>query len=62
LSVTEDPLVSSDIIGQKYGAIIDLPMTRVIDGDMVCILSWYDNEEGYTQTLIGHVLKVAETL
>jgi glyceraldehyde 3-phosphate dehydrogenase len=62
LSVTEDPIVSSDIIGQKFGAIIDLSMTKVIDGDMVCVLSWYDNEEGYTQTLIGHILKVAKTL
>jgi len=62
LSTTEDPLVSSDIIGQKYGAIVDLLMTRVVDGDMVHILSWYDNEEGYTQTLIGHILKAAAIL
>ena len=62
LSTTEDPLVSSDIIGQKYGAIVDIGMTRVVDGDMVHILSWYDNEEGYAQTLIGHILKAAATI
>ena len=62
LSITEDPLVSSDILGQKFGAIVDLGMTRVVDGDMVHILSWYDNEAGYTETLINHIVKAAATL
>ncbi len=56
--VTEDQLVSSDIIGSPYGAIIDLKFTRVIDGDLVNVLSWYDNEYGYVSTLIKHLAKV----
>lgn len=55
-AVSEDPLVSSDIIGQPYGAIADLPMTHVVDGNLVRVLSWYDNEMGYTETLVRHVI------
>ena len=58
-AVTEDPLVSTDIIGQPYGAIVDLKLTKVIDGDLVKVYSWYDNEEGYTATLVEHVRRVA---
>lgn len=59
LKVVEDQLVSSDIIGEPYGAIVDLGFTKVIDGDLVKIFSWYDNEWGYVATLVQHVLKVA---
>lgn len=59
LHVTEEPLVSSDIIGEPYGAIVDLSLTRVVDGDLVKVFSWYDNEAGYTTTLIEHVRRVA---
>lgn len=62
LKVTEDQIVSSDIIGEPYGAIIDLKFTQVVDGDLVKVFSWYDNEAGYVSTLVGHVLKVAENL
>lgn len=62
LKVTEDQIVSSDIIGDPYAAIVDLTYTKVIDGDLVKVLSWYDNEFGYVATLVGHVLKVAESL
>ncbi len=62
LKVTEDQIVSSDIIGQPYGAIVDLKFTKVIDGDLVKILSWYDNEWGYTAMLVKHVLKAAELI
>ncbi len=58
LKVTEDPIVSSDIIGEPYGAIVDLSFTRVVDGDLVKILSWYDNEWGYVATLVKHVVNV----
>ena len=58
-AVTEEPLVSSDILGLPYGAIADLGMTRVVDGTLVKVLAWYDNEMGYTHTLIEHVLRVA---
>lgn len=56
LKTTEDQVVSSDIIGQPYGAIIDLKFTKVIDGDLVKVLSWYDNEWGYVAMLVRHVL------
>lgn len=59
LKVSDDPLVSTDIIGEPYGAIIDLTLTRVIDKDLVKVYSWYDNESGYTATLVEHVRRVA---
>lgn len=62
LQVTNDQLVSSDIIGQPYGAIVPLDLIKVIDGDMVKVLSWYDNEAGYVSTLVKHVEKVAALL
>ncbi len=58
LAVTEDQIVSSDIIGEPYGAIIDLKFTKVVDGDLVKILSWYDNEWGYCATLVKHIQNV----
>src|SRR3989344_4886968 len=62
MKVNEDQIVSSDIIGESYGAIVDLKFTQVIDGDLVKVFSWYDNEWGYTTTLVGHVLRAAEHL
>lgn len=59
LAVTEDPLVSTDILGQPYGAIVDLLLTKVVDGNLVKVFSWYDNEAGYTATLMEHVRRVA---
>ncbi len=61
-TVTEEPIVSSDVIGQLYGAIADLELTRVVDGNLVKVMSWYDNEMGYTNTLVKHVVKVASFL
>ena len=58
LAVTEDPIVSTDIIGQPYGAIVDLALTKVIDGNLVKVFSWYDNEVGYTATLVEHVRRI----
>lgn len=57
--VTDDQLVSSDIVGEPYGAIVDLNFTKVVDGDLVKILSWYDNEWGYVSTLVRHVQAIA---
>jgi glyceraldehyde 3-phosphate dehydrogenase len=62
LRVSDEPLVSSDIIGQPYGSIVDLSSTRVVDGDMVKVLSWYDNEWGYSHTLLMHALKVGKLI
>ena len=60
--VTEEPLVSSDIIGESRASIADLLMTRVVGGNLVKVLGWYDNEMGYAHTLLGHVIKVGEKI
>ena len=62
LKVTEDPIVSSDIVGEPYGAITDLSLTQVLGNDLVKVFSWYDNEAGYTATLVEHVRRVVESL
>lgn len=59
-TVTEEPVVSSDIIGNLHGAIADLELTRVVGGNLVKVMSWYDNEMGYTNTLVMHVLEAAK--
>ena len=61
-SVTEEQLVSSDIVGAPYASIADLSFTKVIDGDLVKILAWYDNEAGYARALVEHVIKAAREL
>ncbi len=61
-TITEEPLVSTDIIGKRYASIADLSFTRVVDGNLVKVLSWYDNEYGYTQTLVDHVIKTGSHL
>lgn len=60
IKITEDPIVSSDIIGEPYGAIVDLTLTKVLDGNFLTLFSWYDNEAGYTATLVEHVKRIAE--
>lgn len=62
LAVTEEPLVSSDIVGNPASAIIDLGLTRVVDGDLVKIMAWYDNEWGYVSRLVDQVDLVARKL
>lgn len=59
LKTTGEQVVSSDIVGEPYGAIVDLNFTKVIGGDLVKVLSWYDNEWGYVSTLVKHVQAVA---
>ena len=61
-AVTEEELDSSDILGSHYGSIADLKMTRVVGGNLVKVMAWYDNEAGYTYMLIDHVIKTAKTL
>ncbi len=61
LKTVDEPIVSTDIINDPHGAIIDLSMTSVVDGDLGTVFSWYDNEAGYTETLVRHVLEVAKT-
>ncbi len=52
LAVTNEPLVSSDFIGDPHSSIVDLSLTKVIDGDLVKIVAWYDNEWGYSNRLV----------
>ncbi len=59
-SVTEEPLVSSDIVGSPFGSIADLKLTRVVGGNLVKVMAWYDNEMGYCYTLLEHVLKAGK--
>jgi glyceraldehyde 3-phosphate dehydrogenase len=62
LAVSRDQLVSSDIVGDPHTAIVDLSLTKVIDGDLCSVYSWYDNEFGFTNSLVEHVLEVAKQL
>lgn len=57
-AVTEEDLVSSDIIGSPFASIADLQMTRVVGGNLVKVLSWYDNEMGYTHALLEHAVRM----
>lgn len=57
-TVTEEELVSSDILGSQYGSIADLGFTKVVGGNLVKVLAWYDNEMGYAHTLVNHVKKL----
>jgi glyceraldehyde 3-phosphate dehydrogenase len=59
---TEEELVSSDILGLPYASIADLKMTRVVGGNLVKIMAWYDNEMGYTHTLVDHVAKAGKAI
>jgi len=56
LGVSRDPLVSSDIVGDPRASVIDLELTKVIDGDLVKIRSWYDNEWGYANQVVRAAL------
>jgi glyceraldehyde 3-phosphate dehydrogenase len=59
LGVTTDPIVSSDIIKDPRASIVDLGMTQVVDGDLVKVMSWYDNEWGYSSQLVREALRIA---
>lgn len=61
-SVTDEPIVSSDIMGNTHASIADLSMTRVVDGNLVKVMAWYDNEMGYTGALVKHVLEVGKNI
>lgn len=61
-AVTEEELVSSDIQGEPYGSIADLNLTRVVDGNLVKVMAWYDNEMGYAHTLVQHVIAASRNL
>jgi len=52
LGVSEDPLVSADIIADPRAAVVDLDLTRVVDQTLVKIMAWYDNEWGFTHQMV----------
>ena len=60
LGASDDELVSSDIIGDARASIVDLGMTQVVDGTLVKVMSWYDNEWGYTNQMIREAVRIAQ--
>ncbi|MEJ2010877.1 MAG: type I glyceraldehyde-3-phosphate dehydrogenase [Anaerolineales bacterium] len=62
LGTTDDSIVSSDILGDPHASIVDLQMTQVVDQDLVKIMSWYDNEWGYTRQMLREAENVAQNL
>ena len=52
LGVSNDPLVSADIVGDSRASVVDLELTKVVDGDLVKVMSWYDNEWGYANQMV----------
>ncbi|MEQ8997424.1 MAG: type I glyceraldehyde-3-phosphate dehydrogenase [Coleofasciculus sp. B1-GNL1-01] len=58
LAVSEDPIVSSDIVQDPHASIVDLTMTQVVDGDLVKVMSWYDNEWGYASQMIKEAVRM----
>jgi len=62
LDATDEPLVSSDFIGNPHSSIIDLGLTRVVDGNLLKVVAWYDNEWGYSNRLVESVINVGKTI
>jgi len=60
--VVEEPVVSSDMIGNIHASVADLLLTKVVDGNLVKVMGWYDNEMGYTYTLVDHVIKTGKAI
>ncbi len=60
VGVAEDPVVSSDIVGDSRASIIDPDMTQVVDGDLVKIMSWYDNEWGYSSQMVREAVRMSK--
>ena len=60
LGVTQDPIVSSDIIGDSRASIVDLELTRVVDGDLVKVMSWCDNEWGFTYQMVQEAVDLSK--
>lgn len=58
LAVTDEPLVSSDFIGNSHSGIVDLPLTKVVGGNLAKIMVWYDNEWGYSNRLVELVADI----
>lgn len=62
LTVTEEELVSSDFKGNSHSAIVDLPLTAVVGGNLLKVVAWYDNEWGYSNRLVELTADIAKTV
>lgn len=62
LAISEENLVSTDIVGRSESSIVDLPLTQVIDGNLVKVFAWYDNEWGYANRLVEQVIRVGRII
>jgi glyceraldehyde 3-phosphate dehydrogenase len=60
LEYSEEPLVSGDIIGNPHSSIFNADMTNVLDGKFIKVVSWYDNEWGYSNRMVDLILKISE--
>lgn len=62
LGVTTEELVSSDYKGSSFSAVVDLPLTRVVAGNLIKVVCWYDNEWGYSNRLVEQVIAVGKAV
>lgn len=62
LDTSNEPLVSSDYIGNPHSSIVDLPLTKVVGGNLLKVVAWYDNEWGYSNRLVETVINVGKTI
>jgi glyceraldehyde 3-phosphate dehydrogenase len=62
LDATDEPLVSSDFIGNPHSGIVDLALTNVVGGNLLKVVAWYDNEWGYSNRLVEQVINVGKTI
>lgn len=62
MNITEEPIVSTDIVGSEYASIVDLTLTKIVDGDLVKVMAWYDNERGYCYALTEHVIRAGKLI
>ena len=58
LDTTREPIVSSDIVKSPYASTVDLSMTKVVDGDLLKVMTWYDNEWGFTNQMIRQIIEI----
>jgi glyceraldehyde 3-phosphate dehydrogenase len=62
LSTSDDEIVSSDIVRNPAASIVDLTMTQVVDGDLVKVMSWYDNEWGYANQMVRETIRLSRQI
>ncbi|MFH1832883.1 MAG: type I glyceraldehyde-3-phosphate dehydrogenase [Candidatus Levyibacteriota bacterium] len=62
LEVTQDPIVSSDIIGNPHSSIVDLSLTQVVGGNLAKVIAWYDNEWGYSNRLVEEAIMIGNKI